>query len=246
MKYRKNYTVTLSDLDCTNAISPVAICNKWQDATTHFLDTIDSTGFKLQKIGYTWIINGMTLEFAQILPEFGKKIEIETWALNNTGVKLLRDFEAKNEDGEIIAKCISSWAVINVDTRKPVIYEPFSSILKTDTHSVLPELRAGKFDFPLEAKIENEFVGKWEVKKSDLDFNNHANNLKYMQEYLDSVPAEFLVGRYLKRFYIQYRAELFLGDTVTIFNYKVGESFYQKMVRKSDGLIISVAKSEFI
>jgi acyl-ACP thioesterase len=50
---------------------------------------------------------------------------------------------------------------------------------------------------------------------SDVDINGHINSIKYIEHILDLFPREQFAGHRLRRFDIAYKAESYLGDTLT-------------------------------
>ena len=53
---------------------------------------------------------------------------------------------------------------------------------------------------------------------SDVDFNKHANNVKYTVWAMDALPEELVYGTWLKEHYINFNKEVRPGETVELYH----------------------------
>ena len=53
---------------------------------------------------------------------------------------------------------------------------------------------------------------------SDVDYNGHANNVKYTVWVLDNLPQDLVFGHFLKEVTINFNKEARAGDTVTLYH----------------------------
>ena len=63
-----------------------------------------------------------------------------------------------------------------------------------------------------------EVIGEHTVRYSDVDYNNHANNVKYTVWALDHLPDNIAMTRRLKELSINFNKETLLGETVTLYH----------------------------
>ena len=64
-------------------------------------------------------------------------------------------------------------------------------------------------------KVKNiESVSNFKVRYSDIDFNKHVNNVKYVQWFMDSVPQEIREEYELKEIDILFEHECYYNDEI--------------------------------
>ena len=67
----------------------------------------------------------------------------------------------------------------------------------------------------LQEKVKNkEYVSNFKVRYSDIDFNKHVNNVKYVQWFMDSVPQEIREEYELKEIDILFEHECYYNDEI--------------------------------
>ena len=64
-------------------------------------------------------------------------------------------------------------------------------------------------------KVKNkEYVSNFKVRYSDIDFNKHVNNVKYVQWFMDSIPQEIREEYELKEIDILFEHECYYNDEI--------------------------------
>ncbi len=82
---------------------------------------------------------------------------------------------------------------------------------------------------------------KFTVRKSDLDINNHVNNIRYIEWILEVLPADQPV----RKLDIAFRAECGYDDVI-ISKYLQTDTGNQHVIeRESDGRVLAVAKTSY-
>lgn len=178
-------------------------------------DDFNMRGYTHKKLladGMVFVVSKVSFAILQY-PVDQQKIIASTWMEGSKGASFLRGFEFKDkETGKLLIQGKSNWVVINPDTRK--IIKPSS---------------AGFDDMPLITDRESEavptgriksekisYVGKREIRMSDLDANGHVYNSVYADIAIDFVSRD-VYEKNLSNFRINYINEAKLGDTMSIY-----------------------------
>ncbi len=140
------------------------------------------------------------------------EIRVKTWEEKPQGLQLFRAFEITDFSGNVCVEGITSWLIVNPETRK--ILRPESFTYRKAPEVSLPHhcMDCGKIQLPEDMKLLEER----KVRFSEIDSNNHVNNSKYADFALDSLPEEY----YLKDFTdirINYAKEMRLGETIRLY-----------------------------
>jgi acyl-ACP thioesterase len=124
----------------------------------------------------------------------------------------LRDFRISAGDGRELAAGTTSWLVIDTATRRPKrISEIADDMVIHSTDRALGR-NAERLNFTLEGTPGRIY----EVGYSDIDMNNHVNNVTYLRWALDSFELGFLKEHKLTDISINFLAEALYGDRITV------------------------------
>lgn len=123
-----------------------------------------------------------------------------------------RTHTIRNQEGKVMVEISSIAILVDFDKRRPtkVTQEQY------DIYGLDGELQE---HLPLDdlATVENIDIEKvYEVKNSDIDLNNHMNNIKYIERAIDSVPADIMGDYCLEGVKILFKKESVLGEHMTV------------------------------
>ncbi len=239
MNHNEKFKIRFSEIGVDEKIQKYQYCNFFQEAAGLFCYKNKVSGIHLKEKGLGWVLSGYTIIFAEEQPTWNQTVSVDTWANSNRGILATREFYASTEDNKFLAKATSSWAVINLETRKPV-----SAKIGTKDEWVLEKFnfentRPGAIVFPKDLKSTTNKISKWSPGLVSLDINNHVNNVHYISISINSIKEEAVAGKYLQEFRISYKREVVLGDTIQIKTYQDGDTFYQKFIRESDEVCVA-------
>ncbi|MGZ3690119.1 MAG: acyl-[acyl-carrier-protein] thioesterase [Pseudobdellovibrio sp.] len=184
-----------------------------------------------------WVFTRQNLQMSR-WPKWNETISIKTWLRPPTsGAFLYRDYEIYHNE-EKIGECISTFSVIDMQTRKMVALDltKFNVAYREDYN--LQE-QPQKIVWQQQA----EELAQFQVRNSDLDMNNHVNNTKYAQWILDALPLDILKGSsHLEKYEINFLAETKSGDVVSVQMASVEGVAQFQGVRLADGKPVFAAR----
>ncbi len=158
----------------------------------------------------SWVLTRFAYEVYR-MPGEHEQLTITTWVSDMSRVMTTRNFEVFDSEGHRIAAAISNWAMIDITTRRPL-----------DLLSLgLSDSMVQRFDAPIASPQRlgaPEEAQSWQhvVKYSDLDFNCHANSMKYLQWVVDTLPFEVIESRRFCRIDINFIHESRYGQHLGI------------------------------
>ncbi len=164
----------------------------------------------LQKIA--WVLVEWRLEFAR-RPKPGEKLHVTTWARSKAPASIVfRGFLADDGRGGAFFRADSKFALVDLEkNRLTTIGAEFMEIYKPEERRVFdsdaPRLRPPKA-FTLEQPVR--------LRRSDVDFNGHVHNTRYLDLALDALPEEVYRRDNLSSVRLVYRAPLRYGDEAVI------------------------------
>lgn len=207
--FETDFVVQSYETDLHGFARPVALLNYLQSAAGDHAALLGVAVADLRKSGHTWVLSRLHLAMERY-PRNGDKVRIRTWPAIRDTLFTVRDFELFDREGTLIGRATSSWAVLNVKSRRPV---KLANVLPgyplnperalDDPFSALPVLEKSAYELCLP------------VLRGDLDINRHVNNTVYAGWGLETIPEDVDSGCYLASIEIGFRAEALYGDTIT-------------------------------
>ena len=190
----------------------------------------------------TWVLSRLVIEMEDMPREYDK-FRVETWVENVYRLFTDRDFAILAADGRVLGYARSVWAMIGMNTRRPV---DLTSMHGGGINDYICD-RPCPIDKPGRIKVAaTEPATVIQAKYSDIDVNGHVNSIRYIEHILDLFPLETFRDRRIARFEMAYVAESYYGDELSIFLEKCGEAEdYNAEIRKNGGETVCRARVVF-
>lgn len=214
--FEKEYVVQTYETDQRGFARPVALLNYLQAAAGEHASLLKVAVADLRTGGHTWVLSRIHLAMERY-PRGGHVIRLKTWPATRDTLFTVRDFELY-DCGILIGRATTSWAVLNLKTRRPVklanvlpLYPIHAERALDDPFSTLPLCEKPEYELSLP------------VLRGDLDLNRHVNNAVYAGWALETVPEEVDSSCWLADIEIGFRAEALYGDTIVARSEKAGD-----------------------
>lgn len=231
-EYRICDTVNIHDVDFNGVAKTSAIMRYIQSAAQSQLTENGMSYDNLKKMNRAFILSKVKLEIEKPLRAYEPFTAI-TYPCESRGYSFLRCY-AIEQDGIIVTKAASIWALIDTETRGLVRVNDFNLNLPLLPHN---DLSFGVMKLPADALSE---IGRYGVHYGDVDQNRHMNNTKYPDMYSSFLPLE---GKMIKSITIHYFNEAQLGDRLSVHRAICDGTHFFRTVR-ADGKINSDARIE--
>jgi acyl-ACP thioesterase len=234
------YTFQLSPQDCDfrEQVSLSALGDLILQAAGK---SADENGFGMQRLNAenrTWVVSRMAIEMYRF-PKWREWITIETWVEEVGRAATTRNFRIADNNGTVISGASTLWAMIDVSTRRAVDLKTIDGL--SAAASGIPSMVEKPKRLP---SVEESMQKSHEVAYSDIDFNRHANSMKYVEWMLDCFSLEWHQEHAIKRCELNFIHEVFYGDNVDIFlKQQENLSFFE--IKKTDGSGICRMKLEW-
>lgn len=159
--------------------------------------------------GAAWVLIRQRVEMER-WPEWEEQLQVRTWLRPPQAVTITRDFEFLVGD-ELVGRAAAHWITIDQASRRPIplVFPDQPGQFREHNHL---EWEPTRLFFSQPGPILAEF----EVRPGDLDMNRHANNTRFAQWLLDALPWAVHETQILRRYEVNFLAEVRLGDKVAI------------------------------
>lgn len=165
----------------------------------------------LAQNGYAILVSRLALHFYR-QPKENERIEVITWEEKPELLQLKRAYEIKSMEGERLVSGLSTWLVVNPETRRIIPTKDFTMHKAPETETQRDCMKPGKISVPKEMQQIDERI----IRFSDIDANGHTTNSRYGAFVADALPPEYR-DRELTDFRLNYSKEALLDEKLTVF-----------------------------
>ena len=222
MKWSLPLCVDAHDTDFAEIARPAALLRYMQSAANMQLHTLGPTNEELLSKGQAFVLSKVRIVFHRPIFAYDN-IVAHTWSCESKGYSFHRCFSITKES-ETVAEAASVWALVDIQTRKPIRVEEFHPNF-TDDAPITP-------DVPPRIQIPNELdeIGVHKVAYSETDRNRHMNNVRYLDMISDFMDMEELLW---EKASFSFLNEAKTGEVLRIFKKTVGDEHFFKSICQS-------------
>jgi len=187
LTYEEQFKIRASEVDTNQQATLPTICNLLQEVAGNHARQLAFDITDLQENELTWVLHRLQVQMDRY-PDWRETITIRTWPSGGDGLRAHRDFLILDQEENIVGHALSYWLILNIKSRRPmrIPKEILSSVPNNSDH-VLP-VTDGEFR---ELEYAEDQSQTFTVRKSDLDLNNHVNNVRYVEWALACLPEEY-------------------------------------------------------
>lgn len=238
--YKENFLVGYGEVDQHNRMKLSSLLNFLQDIATMHSKTIGYGTTKCKELGIGWMLLSWQIKMYSY-PKGDTNVEIKTWSRGIKGIHAGRAYEVVDEDGNLVAQVDSIWALVDVNTKRPM--RPLPGM--ADSYGAIErnffENEKVRIDTP--ENVDN--VVSLKVQRRDIDTNRHCNNTKYIEYAIEAVPQEIFDKMQIEELQIVYRKPVVYNENIKVTFSKVQGNEYVSTVIKEDGESATTIKTKW-
>lgn len=201
----EQYEIKSCEVTPNNLLKPVNFLHFLEDAAYKHAEKYGFGYSATYPNGYGWFMLRCHIKFEKF-PKAWDNLFITTWAVEGKGAMCRRDFIAKDEQKNVVAKVATNWGLVNFDTKRLV--NPFKTL---NFPQLYPEYAFETNFEKIEAPAETTYSKEFEVRYDELDLNQHVNNAIYFGWAIDTMPFEFLSQNNVKEIEVAFKKEAHAG-----------------------------------
>ena len=210
--FKKSYIVSNNDVDASFKLKIPAIFRYFQDVALLATEDAKVDSMSLSKKNIDWVITRMSVQIKR-LPKCDEEITVCTYPGKDMAMLYPRYFAILDIKGNVIIRSTSIWALIDNNTRKVIVDKEVISKLPEETHeSQLP------FPEKISLPMNQRFLERRVIHYSDLDFNTHMNNVRYIELLMDTHDSKFHKEHQVKSISLNYLKEIKEKEAVDIYS----------------------------
>ncbi|WP_138429321.1 acyl-[acyl-carrier-protein] thioesterase [Fodinibius saliphilus] len=232
LSYKESFKIRASEVASNHQATLPAIGNLLQEIAGNHARKLSFDITDLQENNRTWVLHRLHIQMER-LPDWRETICIQTWPSGGDGLRAHRDFLILDNKETIIGRALSYWLILDIESRRPTrIPEEILKKVPTNSDHVLQQ---NEFPSqPIESPVSKKY---FTVRKSDLDLNNHVNNVRFVEWMFSCLPDSTPI----KNIDIVFKAESTYGDKIIARQMNTDEHTYLQVVTEPTNKILAEA-----
>ena len=177
------FTVRSYEAGIGNHVTLPTLCNYMQEAAGISAAKLGWGIQALQAEGLTWMLSRLRVRVSRYVP-WGETVTVRTWPSGMKGRLVARRcFLGLDGDGAEVFRAGSEWLYVDMKSQKIAkLPESFAGLVPPDTPDFeFPDL-GGKFAHLPSVEASADIL----TRHGDLDFNDHVNNVHYVEWMLEA------------------------------------------------------------
>lgn len=216
--WTEQFTVRTWDVDRNNRLSPASLFNFFQEVAGNHATELGVGKDALLRGNQAWVLSRMTALMYR-RPGWQELITVRTWPRGTEKLFAIRDYDIIDGLGVTIAQGRSAWLLVDIEKLRPLRPQALTEHLPTNTD--MPAINDGAG--ALSARTNLEGAGSRRAAYSDIDYNGHVNNARYIQWIQDMLDERVLEEANRFRLDINYLAEIRPQETISLWLGSLGE-----------------------
>lgn len=232
--HEEHFTIRSSEVSHKGKAKLQSICDLLQETAGNHALKLNFDISRLRENQLTWMLHRLHVQIDRF-PEWRDRIKIRTWPSSGDTLRAYRDFIIEDSDGKKLGRCLSYWLMINTKTKKPVrMPDEVLQMAPANTGHVL-DIKNSRIDVNQPMQDSKLF----RVRRSDLDINQHVNNVKYIEWALEALPANHGISE----IDIEFLSECTEGEEVSseYATAEIDKRYMHQIIRMSDKKIAARA-----
>jgi acyl-ACP thioesterase len=209
--WKETYPVGFTAVDESGGLTMAAAFDYFQEAAVRHAEDLGVGRDPMAALGHGWALSRLSVLLRR-RPRQTERLTVRTWPRGWEKLFALRDFDIQDEAGMSLAVARSCWLIVDIERRRPL--RPQAAMEKLPLNEGLDALADGGKG--LEAAPGLEKAAERTAAYSDIDFNGHMNNARYVQWIQDILEPGTLTRAKTMRLDINYLREVKMGETLEL------------------------------
>lgn len=235
--WNETFRVHTYETDRLGNLSLPMLCGYLQESASLHANHLKWGYEDLGKQDQLWVLNAMWLKIHRI-PHWQDEVQVATWPSGRQGLRYLRDFSVRDQQGHFCVSAATSWVIIDQEKRRPV---RMNFEFEYPPREKICESRPGKIE--VADSLDN--VKEVQTTYDDLDIQNHVNNLRYIQWMMAAIPSDFRMDYDIDTFEINYLAETNINQSIQVLHRQMEPLQWVHELQNHEGKAVCRAVSQW-
>jgi len=211
--WQETFPVRFGSIDRSDRLTLDAVFQFFQEAAISHAENLGVGREDMARSRQAWILSRISVQVDR-RPEYYETITVRTWPRDAEKLFAIRDYDIRDAKDVPVVRARSGWIIVDMEKRRPL--RPQSIMDTMPKNEGLDALPSG----PVSLTTRNDLrkTGERAALYTDVDYNGHVNNVRYIQWIEDAVDSGVLEKADKMRLDINYLNEILPGETTEIWS----------------------------
>jgi acyl-ACP thioesterase len=213
----EKFPVPFDAIDTSDRLTAAATFDFFQEAAINHAEHLGVGREALVRSGQVWVLSRISVQWDR-RPKWQEEVTVRSWPRGGEKLFALRDYDIRDAEDRPIVRGRSGWVILDMEKRRPLrprtVMENLPLNEGIDALTGSPAAVDTRADF----KRIGACIGERKAVYSDIDYNGHVNNTRYIQWIQDTIEGGILETAARMRLDINYLSEVKFGETVDLWS----------------------------
>ncbi|MDR1636956.1 MAG: acyl-ACP thioesterase [Treponema sp.] len=222
---QEKFRLRFSAVDPSDRLTLASTLDLFQEIASDHAEDLGVGREAMSVTGQVWILSRISVQWDR-RPKWRDSLTVRSWPRGSDKLFALRDYDIRDEEDRPLVRGRSGWIILDLEKRRPLRPQAIMENLpRNDGLDALPD---GPVSLSFPGGGENGSVvqgvqgpkavkaGERRAAYSDIDYNGHVNNTRYIEWIQDIVEPGVLEGAARMRLDVNYLSEVKPGGTVEL------------------------------
>ncbi|MDR0669501.1 MAG: acyl-ACP thioesterase [Treponema sp.] len=208
---QENLEVRFGAIDRSDRLTLASTFDLFQEAAINHAEALGVGRDAMVKTGQLWVLSRLSVIWDR-RPVWREQIAVRSWPRGWEKLFALRDYDIRDREDRAVVRGRSCWIILDMEKRRPLRPQAIMETLPLnegiDAMTGIP--------VSLESRDDLRLLGERRALYSDVDYNGHVNNARYIQWIQDLMDSALLEQCGRARLDINYLGEVRPGETIEL------------------------------
>jgi acyl-ACP thioesterase len=209
--WQEAQVVRFGVVDRSDRLTLDAVFQMFQEAAISHAENLGVGREEMARTGQVWILSRMSVQIDR-RPSYTEALTVRTWPRGAEKLLAIRDFDLLDASNKPIVRARSAWIILDKNKRRPL--RPQTIVGGLPLNDGLDALTPGAAE--IEERDGLKKVMDRKALYTDVDYNGHVNNVKYIQWIEDALASQNFEKAGRMRLDINYLTEVLPGENIAL------------------------------
>ncbi|MDR1899115.1 MAG: acyl-ACP thioesterase [Treponema sp.] len=209
--FQETFPLRFGAIDRSDRLTLASTFDLFQEVAISHAEHLGVGRDSMAKTRQGWILSRISVQMDR-RPVFGETITVRSWPRGWEKLFALRDYDIRDASGAAVVRGRSNWLILDLDKRRPL--RPQAVMDGLPLNEGIDALPSAANSLGTRDNLVK--AGERRALYSDIDYNGHVNNTRYIQWIQDTVDGSLLESADRMLLDINYLSEILPGETTEI------------------------------